>query len=57
MRLAIGQKVRKSDCCAVFLDTRLGVPETEVSLGEKVIYKYSDMAVEFVDGKVADVKF
>ena len=39
------------------IESVLGRPEIKVSLGEKVIYKYSDMTVEFVDGKVADVKF
>jgi len=39
------------------VESVFGPPETKVSLGEKVIYKYEDMAVEFVDGKVADVKF
>ncbi len=39
------------------IESVLGPPETKVSLDEKVVYKYSDMTVEFVDGKVADVKF
>jgi len=39
------------------IESVLGRPEIKISLGEKVIYKYSDMAIEFVDGKVADVKF
>ncbi len=39
------------------IESVLGPPETKISLGEKVIYKYEGMAVEFVDGKVADVKF
>ncbi len=39
------------------IESVLGPPETKVSLGEKVIYKFEDMVVEFVDGKVADVKF
>ncbi len=34
----------------------LGVPETKVDLGEKVLYKYKDMTVEFHDGKVTDVR-
>jgi len=39
------------------IESVLGPPELKISLGEKVIYKYSDMTVDFVDGKVADVKF
>jgi len=39
------------------IESVLGPPETKVSLGEKVIYKYEDMAIEFVDGKLTDVKF
>lgn len=34
----------------------LGVPETKVDLGEKVLYKYKNMTVEFHDGKVTDVR-
>lgn len=34
----------------------MGLPETKVDLGEKVLYKYKDMTVEFHDGKVTDVK-
>jgi hypothetical protein len=29
--------------------------ETRVDLGEKVLYKYKNMTVEFHNGKVADV--
>lgn len=39
------------------IESVLGPPEIKISLGEKMIYKYESMAVEFVDGKVADVKF
>ncbi len=45
------------------IETTFGAPETKESLGDKMIYKYPnkypnmDLAVEFVDGKVADVKF
>lgn len=39
------------------IESVLGPPETKISLGEKVVYKYEGMAIEFVDGKVADVKF
>jgi len=39
------------------VESIFGVPQKKATLGDKVIYKYSDMTVEFVDGKVADVKF
>ena len=39
------------------VESIFGVPQKKATLGNKVIYKYSDMAIEFVDGKVADVKF
>jgi hypothetical protein len=29
---------------------------TKIDPGEKVLYKYKDMTVEFHDGKVSDVK-
>jgi hypothetical protein len=38
------------------VETALGLPQTRVDLGEKVLYKYSDMTVEFHNGKVTDVK-
>ena len=38
------------------VEAALGLPETRVDLGEKVLYKYKDMTVEFHDGKVTDVK-
>ena len=38
------------------VESALGVPLTRVDLGEKVLYKYKDMTVEFHDGKVADVR-
>lgn len=34
----------------------LGPPQTRVDLGQKVLYKYKEMTVEFHDGKVADVR-
>lgn len=34
----------------------LGPPETRADLGDKVLYKYKDMTVEFRKGKVADVR-
>jgi hypothetical protein len=38
------------------VENALGVPQTRVDLGEKVLYKYKDMTVEFHDGKVTDVR-
>jgi hypothetical protein len=38
------------------VEEALGVPQTRVDLGGKVLYKYKDMTVEFHDGKVADVR-
>jgi hypothetical protein len=34
----------------------LGSPETRVDLGEKTLYKYKDMTVEFQGGKVSDLR-
>jgi hypothetical protein len=34
----------------------LGVPQTRVDLGEKILYKYKEMTVEFHDGKVTDAR-
>ncbi len=38
------------------VERALGVPQTRVDLGEKVLYKYRDMTIEFHDGKVTDVR-
>lgn len=38
------------------VESALGPPSTRVDLGEKVLYKYKDMTVEFHDGKVTDVR-
>jgi hypothetical protein len=38
------------------VEKQLGVPQTRVDLGEKVLYKYKDMTVEFHDSKVTDVR-
>ncbi|MGI8962370.1 MAG: hypothetical protein ACR2IV_21955 [Bryobacteraceae bacterium] len=38
------------------VEQALGVPLTRVDLGEKVLYKYKDLMVEFHDGKVTDVR-
>jgi hypothetical protein len=40
----------------VEVESALGVPQTRVDLGEKVLYKYKDMTVEFHQGKVTDVR-
>lgn len=38
------------------VEAALGLPQTRVDLGEKVLYKYKDLTVEFHDGKVTDVR-
>jgi hypothetical protein len=38
------------------VESALGLPQTRVDLGQKVLYKYKDMTVEFQDGKVSDVR-
>jgi hypothetical protein len=38
------------------VEAALGPPETRADLGDKVLYKYKDMTVEFHNGKVTDVK-
>ena len=38
------------------IEAALGLPETKVDLGEKVLYKYKDMTVEFHDSKVTGVR-
>jgi hypothetical protein len=38
------------------VEAALGLPETKVDLGEKVLYKYKNVTVEFHDGKVTDVR-
>lgn len=34
----------------------LGLPETKADLGEKVLYKYKNMTVEFHNGRVTDMR-
>jgi hypothetical protein len=46
----------KSGMSFAEVESALGVPQTRVELGEKVLYKYKDMTVEFHDGKVTDVR-
>ena len=38
------------------VESALGLPVTKIGLGEKTLYKYKDMTVEFHDGKVTDVR-
>jgi hypothetical protein len=38
------------------VEAAMGLPEAKVDLGEKVLYKYKNMTVEFHDGKVSDVR-
>jgi hypothetical protein len=38
------------------VEAALGVPQTRVDLGEKVLYKYKDLTVEFYEGKLTDVR-
>jgi hypothetical protein len=38
------------------VEAALGPPQTRADLGEKVVYKYKDMTVEFHEGKVTDVR-
>jgi len=38
------------------VEAALGFPQTRVELGEKILYKYKDMTVEFHEGKVTDVR-
>ena len=38
------------------VESASGLPQTRVDLGEKILYKYKDMTVEFHDGKVTDVR-
>lgn len=38
------------------VEVALGLPQTRVDLGEKLLYKYKDLTVEFHNGKVTDVR-
>jgi hypothetical protein len=38
------------------VEAAMGLPEAKVDLGEKMLYKYKNMTVEFHDGKVTDVR-
>ena len=47
----------KSGMTVAEVESVFGVPIRKAILGDKMIYKYEDMTVEFVDGKVSDVQF
>jgi hypothetical protein len=53
-----GGKVREIKLGMTFAEVEavLGLPVTKVNLGEKALYKYADMTVEFHGGKVSDVR-
>ncbi len=53
---ASGSKEIKLGMTVADVDRILGPPATKVDLGEKVLYKYKDMTVEFHDGRVTDVR-
>ena len=38
------------------VEAALGSPETKADLGEKVLYRYKDMTVEFRAGKLTDAR-
>ena len=39
------------------VESIFGTPSSKEAFGEKVVYKYQDMTVEFVNGRVSDIKF
>ena len=39
------------------VESIFGTPTSKQAFADKVIYKYQDMTVEFVNGKVSDIKF
>jgi hypothetical protein len=41
---------------AAEVEKALGVPQTRIDLGDKILYKYKDVTVEFQAGKVTDVR-
>lgn len=55
-RPATETKEIKSGMTTDQVEKILGAPATKVDLGEKVLYKYKDMTVEFHGGKVTDVR-
>jgi hypothetical protein len=54
---ASGMRVKQVSSGMTFaeVEASLGIPETRADLGEKVLYKYKNMTVEFVNGKVVDI--
>ena len=39
------------------VESVFGKPERKALLGERTLYKYEDIVIEFLDGKVSDVQF
>ena len=39
------------------VESVFGKPERKALLGERTLYKYEDMVIEFLDEKVSDVQF
>ena len=39
------------------VESIFGTPTSKETIGEKVIYRYQDMTVEFLNGRVSDIKF
>jgi len=55
---ASGVFVKQVNAGMTFLEVEsvLGVPQTRVDLGDKILYRYKDLTVEFHGGKVTDVR-
>lgn len=51
-----GEKVIQRGMTYSQVETVLGPPSTRANLGEKTLYKYPDLTIEFHDGKVTDVR-
>ena len=39
------------------VESIFGTPSSKETFGERVVYKYQDMTVEFINGRVSDIKF
>ena len=39
------------------VESIFGTPTSKETIGEKVTYRYQDMTVEFLNGRVSDIKF
>ena len=39
------------------VESIFGTPSSKETFGGKVVYRYQDMTVEFVNGRVSDIKF